>query len=66
MHTWTDYCANKVYENDTLLMSLFDGGYVSYDVKADALSPSSSQRYKYNGKELDRTHGLDWYDYDIV
>ena len=21
------------------------------------------QRYKYNGKELDRTHGLDWYDY---
>ncbi|MBO4596740.1 MAG: hypothetical protein J5676_02520 [Bacteroidaceae bacterium] len=19
--------------------------------------------YKYNGKELDRTHGLDWYDY---
>lgn len=23
----------------------------------------SSQPYKYNGKELDRTHGLDWYDY---
>ena len=22
-----------------------------------------AQRYKYNGKELDRTHGLDWYDY---
>ena len=22
------------------------------------------QPYKYNGKELDRTHGLDWYDYD--
>lgn len=21
------------------------------------------QRYKYNGKELDRMHGLDWYDY---
>ena len=21
------------------------------------------QLYKYNGKELDRTHGLDWYDY---
>lgn len=21
------------------------------------------QKYKYNGKELDRTHGLDWYDY---
>ena len=23
----------------------------------------SAQRYKYNGKELDRMHGLDWYDY---
>ena len=22
-----------------------------------------TQRYKYNGKELDRMHGLDWYDY---
>ncbi len=107
VHTWTDYCANKVYENDTLKMSLFDGGYVSYDVNGDAPSSSpsyhfyvkdhlgdnrlvlgengeteqvnhyypfgglmggsvnlaSSQRYKYNGKELDRTHGLDWYDY---
>ena len=21
------------------------------------------QRYKYNGKELGRMHGLDWYDY---
>ena len=21
------------------------------------------QRYKYNGKELERMHGLDWYDY---
>ena len=107
VHTWTGYCGNKVYENDTLKMSLFDGGYVSYDTKADATSPIpsyhyyikdhlgnnrlvlgesgeveqvnhyypfgglmggsenlvSSQRYKYNGKELDRTHGLDWYDY---
>ncbi len=24
---------------------------------------SDAQPYKYNGKELDRTHGLDWYDY---
>ncbi len=23
----------------------------------------SSQPYKYNGKELDETHGLNWYDY---
>lgn len=26
------------------------------------LNPSL-QPYKYNGKELDRTHGMDWYDY---
>jgi RHS repeat-associated protein len=24
---------------------------------------TSNQAYKYNGKELDRMHGLDWYDY---
>jgi len=24
---------------------------------------ASTQKYKYNGKELDRVHGLDWYDY---
>ena len=24
---------------------------------------ASAQEYKYNGKELDHTHGLDWYDY---
>lgn len=29
----------------------------------ESKSLASSQRYKYNGKELDRTHGLDWYDY---
>lgn len=28
-----------------------------------ALSSSSIQAYKYNGKELDRKNGLDWYDY---
>lgn len=22
-----------------------------------------TQRYKYNGKELETVHGLDWYDY---
>ncbi|MDE5986912.1 MAG: DUF4329 domain-containing protein [Prevotella sp.] len=30
---------------------------------ADAGTSSSLQHYKYNGKELDRMHGLDWYDY---
>ncbi len=37
------YCAGKVYENDTLRISLFYGGYVSYDAKADGSSPSPSQ-----------------------
>ena len=32
-------------------------------VFADAGMGSAVQRYKYNGKELDRMHGLDWYDY---
>ena len=25
---------------------------------------NTNQAYKYNGKELDRMHGLDWYDYN--
>ncbi|MCM1078563.1 MAG: DUF6443 domain-containing protein [Bacteroidales bacterium] len=30
---------------------------------ADAGKNPSLQQYKYNGKKLDRMHGLDWYDY---
>ena len=29
----------------------------------DACTGDGVQKYKYNGKELDRTHGLDTYDY---
>jgi hypothetical protein len=29
----------------------------------DACTGDGIQKYKYNGKELDRTHGLDTYDY---
>ena len=32
-------------------------------VFGDAGTGSAVQKYKYNGKELDRTHGLDTYDY---
>lgn len=28
-----------------------------------AVTGSTVQPYKYNGKELDRMHGLNWYDY---
>jgi len=107
VHTWTDYCGNFIYENDTLKQTLIDGGYISYVYSQGATQPtpiyhfyvqdhlgnnrlvvdekgtieqvnhyypygglmgesknlSSSQRYKYNVKEFDRMHGLDWYDY---
>ena len=111
-HTWTDYCGNFIYENDTLKQTLIEGGYISYEYPQNTsvtsisqLTPtyhfyvqdhlgnnrlvvnengtieqvnhyypygglmgesknlSSNQRYKYNGKEFDRMHGLDWYDY---
>ena len=38
------------------------GGVFSTNEAAYTKSPDA-QPYKYNGKELDRTHGLDWYDY---
>ena len=111
-HTWTEYCGNFIYENDTLKQTLIEGGYISYEYPQNTavtsisqLAPtyhfyvqdhlgnnrlvvdekgtieqinhyypygglmgeskniSSNQRYKYNGKEFDRMHCLDWYDY---
>jgi len=32
-------------------------------IYGDATYNAGLQPYKYNGKELDHTHGLDWYDY---
>ena len=43
-----DYVGNKIYEDGALFAESTNG-----DV----------QPYKYNGKELDRMHGLDWYDH---
>ena len=37
---------------------MLSGGLVSTSFPARAVQP-----YKYNGKELDRKDGLDWYDY---
>jgi len=120
-HTWTDYCGNLIYENDTITQVHFPGGYVTYRDTVDNMDMidslttytanvpvyhyyiqdhlgnnrivvdedevygssieqinhyypfgglmgesrnlTSNQKYKYNGKELDRMHGLDWYDY---
>lgn len=37
--------------------------YYPDGVTHDKSTEQGLQRYKYNGKELDRMHGLDWYDY---
>ena len=45
---------------------LLDDGSYDYYPYGGLMSNSTgwnTQRYKYNGKELDRMHGLDWYDY---
>lgn len=35
-------------------------GNMIYEIKSTG---NSLQRFRFNGKEFDRTHGLDWYDY---
>ena len=45
---------------------LLDDGSYDYYPYGGLMSNSTgwnTQRYRYNGKELDRMHGLDWYDY---
>ena len=67
----TDYCGNVVYENGVpqILLtevgyaSLPDGKYHYYPFGGVFSSTGDAQLYKYNGKELDRKGGLDWYDY---
>ncbi len=41
----------------------FTNGNLTLYVYGDTGLNASAQPYKYNGKELDRMHGLDWYDY---
>ena len=53
--------ATLSYENPSLSQTTY---YYPYGgVFGDKGSYPDSQPYKYNGKELDRMHGLDWYDY---
>ena len=67
----TDYCGNVVYENgvpqilltEVGYVSLTDGKYHYYPFGGVFSSTGDAQPYKYNGKELDRKGGLDWYDY---
>mgnify|MGYP004463225415 CR=1 FL=1 len=39
--------------------------YYPDGVTHDKSTEQGLQKYKYNGKELDRMHGLDWYDYGV-
>jgi RHS repeat-associated protein len=40
-----------------------ENGYSSFGGFWGEGTSNTNQAYKYNGKELDRIHGLDWYDY---
>lgn len=99
----TDYCGNKIYEDNALKQIQIDGGYITFggstpeyhlymrdhlgnnrmvvgiSKKSSTLDQNNHyypyggllgrntkgdvQRFKFNGKELDRMNGLDWYDY---
>ena len=59
----TDHLGNNrvvVGENDSIEQV---NHYYPYGGLMAESTGSDTQRYKYNGKELDRMHGLDWYDY---
>ncbi len=40
-----------------------ENSYSSFGGLFEEDNSNTNQAYKYNGKELDRMHGLDWYDY---
>ncbi len=52
---FSDHEAASVYKYPLVSICRWVGG--------EYIKGSDAQPYKYNGKELDRTHGLDWYDY---
>ena len=59
----TDHLGNNrvvVGENDSIEQV---NHYYPYGGLMAESTGGDTQRYKYNGKELDRMHGLDWYDY---
>ena len=59
----TDHLGNNrvvVGENDSIEQV---NHYYPYGGLMAESTGGDAQRYKYNGKELDRMHGLDWYDY---
>ena len=66
----TDYCNNIIFLRDHLgsvHVALNGSGTMeetTHYYPYGAIFPQTpSQPYKFCGKELDRVHGLDWYDY---
>lgn len=54
---------NRVVANRATGMVEQTNHYYPYGGLMAESTYQSKQRYKYNGKELERMHGLDWYDY---
>ena len=55
--------SNRVVVNESGTAEQVNHYYPFGGIIADLSTGQDIQKYKYNGKELDRTHGLDWYDY---
>ena len=54
---------NRAVVNENGTLEQVTHYYPFGDVYGDTGLNASAQQHKYNGKELDRMHGLDWYDY---
>jgi len=54
---------NRLVVNENGTIEQVNHYYPYGGLMGESKNISSNQRYKYNGKELDRMHGLDWYDY---
>ena len=59
----------KDHQGNNRVVAKYDGTieqtthYYPYGGTLTHSTNQGVQKYKYNGKEFDRTHGLDWYDY---
>ena len=54
---------NRVVVNDSCQVEQTNDYYAYGGPWGDTSTNQGFQPFKYNGKELDRIHGLDWYDY---
>ena len=54
---------NRTVVNENGTLEQVTHYYPFGGIMGDITYNASTQEYKYNGKEFDHTHGLDWYDY---